>query len=226
MRYAIPALLVLCLPLAAGDPDVLALAVAKFGSDYPEVRGAGTTETRAYLETRLAPLLAALESKDPEVSRRARCAIETLLPHHEVTKSTGAAGQQGQVIVFNQGGRRGRMVIRQVWINGKMQMRVENQHQVYDKLKKFGAEGVAAAETTLRMQLGLAEGRGFIVHKVVAGSAAARLGLLAHDIIVRIDDTSVMELTKVVKALGAKETWDGRRLRVFRRGKVIDLPAL
>ncbi|MHC4223356.1 MAG: hypothetical protein ACYSUN_05145, partial [Planctomycetota bacterium] len=78
----LPIALLVSLPLFAHDPGTLGDAVARFGSDDPEVRETASRTVRTHLEQRLAPLLEAMHSRDPEVRRRAHDAVASLLPHH------------------------------------------------------------------------------------------------------------------------------------------------
>ena len=75
MRWMPLFLLALCLPLSAGDADVLNAAVKSFESESGAVRQNASKAVRRYLEQELAPLIKAMKSEDPEVARRARDAL-------------------------------------------------------------------------------------------------------------------------------------------------------
>lgn len=221
--------LALCisLPLLAGDRDPLAEAVEAFGSDHPARRDAGSLAVREVLRQRLAPLLEAMRSKDPEVSRRARESLESLLPR-QPGRAEPAASEAEQVVVMggNQGG--AAVVLRVVQANGRGQLRVIHGRAEANRpgpLAGFGVEGEAVLDRTWRRHLRLAEGRGFLIRNVVPDTAAARLGLREDDIVLRIDGAPVLTPEDVAGALGEeKGRWALRRFRVLRDGEVRDLP--
>jgi hypothetical protein len=219
-------LLLLLLPLSAGETDVLARAVAKFKSDYAAEREAASQAVRRHLEAELAPLLAALESDDPEVSRRARRAIASLLPAEEEEAKPEGSGNfgGGNMIIGVGGNQRIRFVVKR-GKGGQIVVVQGGDERQTEALKKYGLEGSAVEEMLVRRQLQLAAGRGFGVSKVLPGTAAARLGLQVYDVVLAIGDRPVQRLEQVVKALGGKETWDSLEMRILRAGQVVKLSA-
>jgi len=221
-------LTLLAVPLLAGAPDPLANAVREFESDYPARRDAATRVVRGILQERLGPLLEAMRSSDPEVSRRARECIESFLPTRPEAAPQQADDGPGGPVVFVNGQNQGRVVLRVVQANGQ-RLRIVNgrweAEEGYERLKAFGVEGEAALDSTLRRHLRLAEGRGFLVRKVEDESPASRLGLEAEDILLRIDGKPVMKPEEVEGALGGEEAaWMHRRVRILRDGEIKDLP--
>ncbi len=218
-------LLLLLLPLSAGETDPLARAVARFNSDYAAEREAASQTVRKLLEAELGPLLAALKSDDPEVSRRARRAIASLLPPgaEEQREAEGSAGGGNMIIgVGGAANRQFRVIVKQ-GKGGQIMFVQGGNDQQHEALKKYGIEGESIDPTLVRRQLQLAAGRGFGVTRVLPGTAAARLGLKACDIILSIGDRPVRHPDKVLKALGKKEAWDSLEMTILRTGKVVKL---
>jgi hypothetical protein len=221
-------LLLLLLPLSAGETDALARAVAKFNSDDAGEREAASQAVRKHVQLELAPLLAAVESNDPEVSRRAREAIASLLPEKKTEEEPGASGNAGGNVIVGVGGGRARAIQNFRFIlrgNNKGQlvfMRGGDEKQI-TALRKYGVEGYAIDELLVRRQLQLADGRGFAVTKVLPGTAAARIGLQALDIVLSVRGRPVQTADQVLKALGKKETWNGMEMRIVRVGKLMTL---
>ena len=102
MRVLLLAFLV-CLPLAASEDPVLDRAVRNFRSDDADVREGASRLAHAHLQKVLAPLVAALEDPEPEVRRRARDAIRSLLPKQvpapKAQPETPAGNNAFQVVV-------------------------------------------------------------------------------------------------------------------------------
>jgi hypothetical protein len=218
-------LLLLLLPLSAGEIDDLARAVAKFDSDHAGEREAASQTVRRHLQAALAPLLAALKSDDPEVSRRAREAIASLLPERKAEPE--ASGNVGGNVIIGFGGRanqRFRFVVQQGKRGNVVFVQGGNEKE-NAALKKYGLEGYAVDDVLLRRQLRLAAGRGFAVNKVLRDTAAARLGLKTHDIILSVGGKPVQRADRLLKALGKEETWKGLEMVVLRDGKVVGLGA-
>lgn len=225
MRWTLLLVLVFCLPLSAGDRDVLRDAVESFASEHIGARDAASRAVRRHLDRVLAPLLEAMHSKDPEVSRRARKSIASLLPDREEEEDSWPAPQVpawGQIQVIQGAGNRIRVLMpgrNGVWV-------AANENDKHGKrLKAFGiSSGHPATDGLLRSQLGLAAGRGFVVTDVEKGSRAARLGLRVYDIILRIGDKPVMQRNELYDAIGPEANWARLKVRVMRRGKVLELP--
>ncbi|MBL9086210.1 MAG: PDZ domain-containing protein, partial [Planctomycetia bacterium] len=75
----------------------------------------------------------------------------------------------------------------------------------------------------LRGHLGLAEGDGALVLVVRDGSDAAKLGLQAKDVIVRVNDTVVKALADVGTAVRAVPDGGALTIEVLRAGKPVTL---
>ncbi len=77
---ALAVALLLSVPLSAGDESSLEKAVELFKSPDAGQRAAGSQLADRELRKLLAPLLKAMEDDDPEVRRRARRSILSLVP--------------------------------------------------------------------------------------------------------------------------------------------------
>ena len=77
---ALAVALLLSVPLTAGDKSSLEKAVELFKSPDAGERAAGLQLAERELRKLLAPLLKAMEDDDPEVRRRARRSIVSLVP--------------------------------------------------------------------------------------------------------------------------------------------------
>jgi HEAT repeat protein len=77
---ALAVALLLSVPLTAGDKPSLEKAVELFRSPDAGQRAAGSQLAERELRKLLAPLLKAMEDDDPEVRRRARRSILSLVP--------------------------------------------------------------------------------------------------------------------------------------------------
>jgi len=219
---AVGFLLLCLLPLSAGETDALTRAVARFNSDHAGEREAASQSVRQHLQRELGPLLAAIESDDPEVSRRAREAIASLLPEkQEEPEASDNVG--GNMIVGLGGGGKFRVVIKQAGKGGQVMFLQQADNKQIEALKKYGLEGEPVRDTLVRRQLQLAAGRGFGVRNVLPDTAAARSGLRAYDVLLSIGGQPVQKLDRVLKALGKKETWKGLEMRILRAGKLMTL---
>jgi len=78
------------------------------------------------------------------------------------------------------------------------------------------------AGPALRDQLGLAEGEGFIVARVVPDSPAAKADIHQHDVLVKVNDKP---LESIAQLAGAVNSADGKplRLALLRGGKPLDV---
>jgi len=226
MMRVLPIALLLALPLFALDRDSLGEAVARFGSDDPGVRETASRTVRTHLEQQLAPLLEAMHSKDPEVRRRAHDAVASLLPYEVETPSfegqdlgvllgqaRGRGGVPLQIVVQGVRGGRGRMVVVGA-VSGEEAA----------KLRTFGVDGGAIHERFVRRQLRLAQGRGYVVTKVMKDTGAKKLGLEPDDIILRVNGEPAMRPNEVARLLGEPAAWQDLRVRVLRDGELVDLP--
>jgi hypothetical protein len=218
MRCSLLALLfILALPLGADEGD-LAQRVRAFASDELEVREAATRTVQRYLRRQFAPLLKAANSDDPEVSRRARGILAEVLPTLKPAPSEAATAAWGQPLAVEGG-----VVIFVQEQNGFI-CRVARDHKVAARtVVRFGMRGHRVVHPLLHAHLGLAEGRGFAVTVVRRGTPAHEVGVRARDIVMTVDDKPVWTPDTVAAALGSPSKWPDRRLRVLRRGKLVDL---
>lgn len=219
MRLLLVSLL-LSLALVAGEASPLAASVARFGDDRADVREAASLAAAQHVRRELAPLLEALRAGDPEVRRRARAILESLLPSQPEPEEPPVEGPGQFIIVRGGGGNiqiRGRAIQILGGVAGVDQEDVE-------QLRQFGVQGHWARDETLRRQLQLADGRGFAVQTVDEESVAHRIGLRAHDIVLRVSGKPVMRIAEFVAALGPEGDWPHARLTVLRDGEVLNLP--
>lgn len=213
--------LILLLPLAvafAGDPSPLGEAVGQWASDSAEERDAASRFVGIHIRRELAPVVEALQASDPEVRRRARAAIESLLPPRppEPPVEEEPVGA-GQVIVINNAGG-GQLQARVMLRNAKGRIILQDAGET-EQLKAKGISGAPVDDPVMREQLGLAEGRGFAVVAVDPGSDAERLGIRTNDVLLSIDGRPVRQPAEVVTALAARAP----AITLLRRGKLTTL---
>lgn len=210
--------LILLLPLAvafAGDVSPLEEATRRWSSDDSEEREGASRFVVSHLRRELGPLVKALESPDPEVRRRARTAIESLLPPRPPEPPLPQEMQLAQrMVVINNAGGNGVVQVRVR--GGNLQGLLVEHGQEAQDLQAKGLQGAPAHDPVLREHLGLAEGRGFVVTDVEAGGLADKLGIRARDILLSIDDRPVMQAADVLRALAARAP----KITLLRRGKV------
>lgn len=210
MRATVLALL-LCVPLLAGEKDPLARAVELFESPDAARREAGSQLAGERLRELLAPLLGALEHEDPEVRRRARRAILSLVPGEpEQEERRDRAPARAQQVV--------RLQLRQQLLQ-QLARRQELQAQALAKaiadrnrnLDNQGARALAAFGVTGQVHRRAPLQPGFLVRKVKGGSEAERLGLRVGDVIVQVD--------------GRAASWprDFARIRSWKRARFLVL---
>ncbi len=80
---------------------------------------------------------------------------------------------------------------------------------------------IRPAEPALRAQLGLAEGEGWVVMRVVPDSPAAKAGIRQHDVVVEVDGKpleSIRELAEAVRHSGGEPL----KLKLFRNGESVE----
>jgi hypothetical protein len=212
--------MILLLPLAvafAGEILPLDKATLLWSSDSAEDRDAGSHFVAIHLRRDLAPLLKALEDNDPEVRRRARTAIESLLPPgppQPPMPQEAAQQQAGQVVFLN--GANGQLQ-GQIIVNARGRLVIAQDGGEMQQLQEKGINGIPADDPLLRQHLRLAEGRGFIIHTVQPRSDADRLGLRAFDILLSIDGRPVKQPGEVLKALAARAP----SITLLREGKIV-----
>jgi hypothetical protein len=248
---ALTVALLLCVPLAAGDEPSLEKAVGLFRSPSPATREAGSQLVDRELRKLLAPLLEAMEDSDPEVRRRARRSILSLVPG-EVEKDARDAKPQTQARAVLQA------LLRQRGLKAQAQALKAGEQQVIaraserlqklqaDLARKFRLEaeltkkanrllagfGIHGAplrierprEAAHTARLGLCT-PGLLVQRVRDDSPAARLGLRRGDLILRINGEDIARMRDVSKALGDKPDWSRVTVTVLRNGRdVLRLP--
>jgi len=218
--------LVLLLPLAvafAGDTAPLEDAAKQWASESPDVRDIASRTVAVELRRQLAPILDAMRSDDPEVRRRARAALESLLPPRPPEPEPQEQQQwQGRVLIFNNagvGGAAGAPQALRVILNAQGQAVLVQDQGEAQQLKAKGIAGQPVDDPVMREQLCLAEGRGFAVTAVDAGSDAERLGIKARDILLSMDGHPVKQGGEVLKALAAPKP----EIHLLRRGKLVTL---
>ncbi|MDH3593081.1 MAG: PDZ domain-containing protein [Planctomycetota bacterium] len=211
-------LAVLVAPLAAGE---LEDSVERFRSDAADERDAGSVAAHRIVRAHLKPLLDAMGDPDPEVARRARAIVLSLIPRQPNEPAPAATPVAGGRVIFVQGGA-GRQQVMVNFVNGRINVVNGN---AGNELNRFGALGHALPDGLARRQLRVPAGRGFAVTGVTVRSAAKKLGLLTHDIVVRVDGKPVLTAKQFKAALGEEKAWPKRKLRVLRGGKVVELPA-
>jgi hypothetical protein len=213
--------LILLLPLAvafAGDTSPIEAATRRWASDSAEDRDAASRLVAIHLRRELAPVVAALRSSDPEVRRRARSAIESLLPPRPPEPPVlDEPLVAGQVIILNNAGGGGGGLL-QVRVNAKGRAVFVDAGEA-EQLKAKGISGQPVDDPVMREQLVLAEGRGFAVFAVEPRSDAERLGIAANDILISIDGRPVKQAGEVLKALEARAP----AITLLRRGKLLKL---
>jgi hypothetical protein len=216
--------LILFLPLCAalaGDTSPLAEATRQWRSDSADDRDEASRVVRAHLERELKPLLEALKADDPEVRRRARTALEGLLPERPADEMpAGEEAGWGQVMFFGGGGQGGgnqqiRVVVQ---ANGQV-MFVQQELAEVQALKAKGITGQPVDDPLLRDQLRLAEGRGFAVTDIDAQSEADKLGLRPRDILLAVGGRPVKQAADVAEGLKVPNP----EIRLLRRGEVLVL---
>lgn len=216
--------LILFLPAAialAGDTAPLENAARQWASDSAEERDAGSRAVAQYLQRELAPVVAAMRSPDPEVRRRARAALESLLPPQPPEPQVPELQPQMaavRLIVNQNGAQQIRFVLN---AQGQMVL-VQGDQGEAQQLQAKGITGMPVDDPILRDQLCLAEGRGFAVTAVEARTDAARLGIEVRDILISIDGHPVKQPAEVLKGLSARLPV----IKLLRHGKLLTLGAL
>ncbi len=248
MRALVLALLVV-VPSLAADETSLQKAVRLFHSTDVFMREQGSRTADGALRKLLAPLLQALEDKDPEVRRRARRAILGLVPG-ELEKEQKLAKQprqqaiwlarwqlqqvQPQRFPFAPAKRAWKLApANQVRVRAKFALANQLRLDLVGDLQRVMRREEAKSRKLIH-QFGLRTQQfngivaqkhsvGFQVVKVTQHSRAARLGLVKGDIVVRVNRTDVKTYKEFAAALGPQKGWDRLRLRILRRGGWLDL---
>jgi C-terminal processing protease CtpA/Prc len=212
---ALAVALLLSVPLSAGDEPPLEKAVELFKSPDAGQRTAGSQLAERELRKLLAPLLRAMEDDDPEVRRRARRSILSLVPG-EVEKEMKPQGP-AQV----------RAAIRQALFarlaaapNARVQWkfapwRPELEQRGLRLMEGLGIKGSTRWKAPFMP--------GVVVTRVRKDSPAARLGLRRGDLIVRIGGKAVTKIRDLPRALGDKPDWTRIKVMVLREGRYVRL---
>ena len=220
-------LVVICLPLQAGERPELERAVDMFKSNDVATRAAGTKVADKELRRLLAPFLEALKDPDPEVRRRVRESILALVPYHdreaETAQERANRFQKAQLQALQLIGRKG-VVIR----GARLQIQPAQQ-QVLQALVRAqllnpnnanavkGQRLVAKLGLTGRwIQMG--KRRGYQVTAVTKASTAERSGLRVGDIVIGINKVDFTNYDVFLKALDPRRGWSGAKFQILRRG--------
>jgi pimeloyl-ACP methyl ester carboxylesterase len=93
-----------------------------------------------------------------------------------------------------------------------------------EDLKRQGSFGVQLAPVpeAVRAQLHLAEGRGILVQHVAPGSSAADGGIIADDIILKINETEVGDVNKFIELARGFRAGDTVRVTLLRGGRQLN----
>ncbi|MHC4550863.1 MAG: PDZ domain-containing protein [Planctomycetota bacterium] len=216
--------LLLSVPLSAGDKSSLANAVALFKSPHAAQREAGSQLADRELRRLLAPLLEAMKDNDPEARRRARRSILSLVP--------GEAEKDGKPVTVSViglrggvgGGFRGRRGFRALkLVQARPQALQPSQKQRADLTRK-GTRLLDGLGIRWKTQWRAPLMPGFRVLDVQKESPATRMGLRTGDLIVRINGEEVARVHDVPRALGDKPDWSRITVTVLRNGKYVRLP--
>ncbi len=218
MRTTVLALL-LCVPLLAGEKDPLAKAVQLFESPDAARRDAGSHLAGQRLRELLAPLLEALKHEDPEVRRRARRAILSLVPG-ELEKEDRRNAPKPQVAQILQArAQLLQQLARRQELNAQaLAKALADRNRNRDNQ---GARALAAFGVTGRVRRRAPLQPGFLVQKVKPGSEAERFGLKAGDIIVQVDGRAASWPRDFARI----RDWKRVRLLVLRGKKYLHLAA-
>jgi len=213
---ALAVALLLSVPLTAGDQSPLEKAVKLFRSPDAGRRVAGSQLADRELRKLLAPLLKAMEDDDPEVRRRARRSILSLVldkgekretPQTEEQFLVAITALQKQCLALRAQKQAARALRCQ-----KLEQKLEQ------KTSRLLADFGARRTTWLPGKSGL------FVLEVQRGSPAERLGLRWGDAIVRVNGQGVTRSRDFATAIGDKPDWSRIKVTVLRKGRYVRLP--
>jgi C-terminal processing protease CtpA/Prc len=197
---ALAVALLLSVPLTAGDKSSLEKAVELFRSPDAGKREAGSQLAEREVRRLLAPLLKALKEDDPEVRRRARWVLLSLMPDGtpESRETRDAAIQR-----------------RAAWALHRQQQAAAGRADLIRKANQLLA--------VFGIRRGASHMTGFRVLRVQRDTQAARLGLRMGDSVFRLNGQAVATVHDVLAARGDKP--DGSRITVtvFRDGQFVRL---
>ena len=220
---AVALLLLLFAPLSAGERSPLEKAVELFRSPELGQRVAGSQLAEREVRQLLAPLLLALKDEDPEVRRRARRSILSLVPGEaekdEKAQKTATVAAIGLAAVAGQAfrGRLGRRGIKAVLAGPEPLQPTQKQRAEFSRIGRRLLRGLGV---TWRTQWKAPLMPGFSIHAVQQEGAAARLGLRRGDLIVRICGVEVAGMRGGPEAVD----WDRATVTVYRKGRYVRLP--
>jgi hypothetical protein len=216
MRTMAVALLLLA-PLSAGDKPALEKAVELFKSPDAGRREAGSQMADRELRKLLAPLLRALEDDDPEVRRRARRSILSLVPGEVEREATPQVTMQARAALLAGFGRNWARQAPKARLLWEQALRLQGpERQGLRLMKRLGISGTTKRQAPFMP--------GVLVARVRKDSPAARLGLAPGDLIVRINEVAVTRIGDLPRALGAKPDWTRIKAMVLRAGRYVRLP--
>jgi C-terminal processing protease CtpA/Prc len=225
-------LILLCLPLQAGEPPELAKAVEMFRSHDPTVRNEGSKLADRELRRLLAPLMKAMQDPDPEVRRRARESILQLVPYHEREPETAQERanrlRQAQVAAIQKV--RFRLGRLQVQPGLQIQPAQQKALEALARARLMEKQAANAQGVKVLGKLGVTgnfqqvgQARGFRVASVRQDSSAQRSGLRVGDLIVSVNGTAFTDYDAFLKALDARRGWSGALLKLLRGVAVTEI---
>jgi C-terminal processing protease CtpA/Prc len=222
---ALAVALLLSATLSAGDQGPLAKAVKLFRSPDAGRREAGSQQADRELRKLLAPLLEALEDDDPEVRRRARRSILSLVPGEAEKDAKQQTAPQARLAIQRLQVALQAKALRQqahfVRLQAVQLERIAEHTRAQKLLRAFGIETGPVPRLTVNGRPVASARR---VLKVMPASRAARHGLHVGDMIVRIDGKRVRNDRELLEVLGAKPDWDRITVTVLRGDQLVRLP--
>ncbi|MHC4164470.1 MAG: PDZ domain-containing protein [Planctomycetota bacterium] len=197
---ALAVALLLSVPLTAGDKSSLEKAVELFRSPDAGKREAGSQLAEREVRRLLAPLFKALKEDDPEVRRRARWVLLSLVPDGtpESRETRDAAIQR-----------------RAAWALHRQQQAAAGRADLIRKANQLLA--------VFGIRRGASHMTGFRVLRVQRDTQAARLGLRMGDSVFRLNGQAVATVHDVLAALGDKPDWSRITVTVLRDGQFVRL---
>ncbi len=231
MRYlALAIALLLAVPLLAGGNPTLERAIDGFRSRDPDRRVASSKLARDECRRLLAPLIRAMEDKDPEVRRRARQTILALVPRKAedpVVAERKKAEQFVNVQNWQVAQKKAMRVQIQFWKRQQkdLQNRIranQNRTRVGNLfVRRIGFRGVPAYGVVIPGKREV--GKGFMVQGVHGGTTAHKMGLRAGDIVLSVNGTPVVSADHFQIALGNRPDWRRVSFQVLRARKTVTL---
>ena len=209
---ALAVALLLSVPLSASDKAPLEKAVELFRSPDAGKRAAGSQLAERELRKLLAPLLEAMQDDDPEVRRRARRSILSLVPSEP--QQYEAPQTEEEILTVIRTLLKQRQVLRAQQQAPRARRRQELGQKTKRLLTHFGVRGTKW----------LPRKTGFFVQHVEECSPADRLGLRRGDVILQVNGSAVTESRDFLAALGDKPDWTRITVVRLRDGQIERLP--